>query len=94
MHNRNNEETVAVIRQPSKSIVPREESTEEGEEPACLGELGVRHSHRVALHVGKCEEENGEVDEEEEGEECEGGSNGEEGYYRGEDEPTLLILPP
>ena len=93
MHNRNNEETVAVIRQPSKSIVPREESTEEGEEPACLGELGVRHSHRVALHVGKCEEENGEVHEEEEGEECEGGSDGEEGDYRGEDEPTLFILP-
>ena len=93
MQNRNNKETVAVIGQTSKSIIPREESTEEGEEPACLGELGVRHSHRVALHVGKCEEENGEVDEEEEGEECEGGSDGEEGDYRGEDEPTLFILP-
>ena len=76
MDDRNNKEAVAVIGQTSKSIIPREESTKEGEEPASLGELGVRHSHWVAQHVGNCEEENGEVDEEEEGEECEGGSDG------------------
>ena len=74
MHNRNHKETIRIIRQSRKRIIPRQKSAQQGKKPARFLQLCMRHARRVAIHVSNCEEEDGEVDEEEEGEEGEGGA--------------------
>lgn len=71
MHNRHHKERIAIIHKPRKRIIPRQKRTQQCKEAAGLLQLHVRHPLLVADHVGECEEEHGDVDEEEEGEEGE-----------------------
>lgn len=76
MQNRHNKETISIIRQPGKRIIPRQKRPQQRKKSTSFLQLRVRHPRRVADHVGECEEEDGDVDKEEEGEEGEGGAEG------------------
>ena len=60
---------VRVIRYTSQRIIPREESSQQSEEPSSLFNFGVRHALCRAVQIGDTEKEEGHVESEEKGEE-------------------------
>lgn len=77
MNNRRQHKGIALIRNTSIGIIPSQERGQNGEEPAGLDKLLVGHSFRgTAVQIPDCQEENSYVDDDEEGEECDGGFQG------------------
>lgn len=92
MEHRNREETVAVICQPSERDVPRQESSQQREQPTGLDDGGVGHGGAVAVDVADTQEEEGDIDGDEDGGEGEGGFEGADDEEEGEDEPALYSI--
>lgn len=83
------EEAVAGVGDTGKGVVPGSESGQETEQTTCLLNLGVGHVAGATLEVTNAEQQEGQVQEEEEQEECDGRFEGAEEHDGGEDEPSL-----
>lgn len=100
MSNRDDEEAVAAVGNTSKGVVPSGECSQETEETTCLNDGSVGLASRVPLQVTNTKQQEGQVQEQEEAEEGDSGSQSAEQQDGGKDEPALrrivnatLILP-
>lgn len=90
MNNRRQHEGITLIRNTGIGIIPSEERSQNGKEPPGLEELFVGHPPCwTAMQIADPQEEDGYVDDDEEGEEGDGGFHGHEEHQRGEDKPPL-----
>lgn len=76
MENRNEEETVTVIRQTGQTDIPREERRQQRKQPTSLDDGLVGHGRAVTVDVADSEEQEGDVDCDEDTGEDEGGFQG------------------
>lgn len=72
MNNRRQKEAITVIRNTRKGIIPSQESTKQSKESASLYQLFIWHTIHIEK-VSQGEQEKGNVDEEKEREERDGG---------------------
>lgn len=100
MSNRDDEEAVAAVGNTGQGVVPSGECSQETEETTCLDDGGVGLASRVPLQVTNTKQQEGQVQEQEEAEEGDSGSQSAEQQDGGENEPALrrivsaaLILP-
>ena len=89
MHHGHNKEAIAVVRNTRESIIPSQERTQQCEEPACLDEVLEWVAVGAAVNIPDRQQEEGDVDDEEECKEREGGFECAEEHERCEDEPAL-----
>ena len=73
MHHRHHKETITVIRNPRKRVIPRHEGRQEREEATRLDDGRVGLAGGGAVEVADPQEHEGQVEGEEEGEEGDGG---------------------
>ena len=73
VEDRNEEETVTVIRQTGQTDIPREERRQQRKQPTSLDDGLVRHGRAVAVDVADSEEQEGDVDCDEDTGEDKGG---------------------
>ena len=92
VHHRREEEAVAVVSHPREAVVPREEGPKDSEEATSLGELLVRHLHLIAHKVRDTQEDQGQIDEEEQREESQGGTESQVQDHCREDDPALFLV--
>ena len=92
MEDRNDEETVAVIRYTGQTDIPREERCQQREQPTSLddGLVGLRRA--VAVDVADSEEQEGDVDCDEDTGEDEGGFQRADDEEECKYEPALILL--
>ena len=100
MSNRHDEEAVAAVGNTGQGVVPSGECSQETEETTCLDDGGVGLASGVPLQVTNTKQQEGQVQEQEEAEEGDSGSQSAEQQDGGKDEPALrrivsamLILP-
>lgn len=70
--NGHDEEAVAVIGKTSQSVVPGGESSQETEETTSHLDLLVRVTLSIVVEVGNTQQQEGQIQGEEQGEECNG----------------------
>ena len=88
MHNRRQEEAITAIRNTSESIIPSQKRTKERKQSTGFEQIRIWQC-TDGIEISKSDHQDGEIDEEEEGEECDGGFEGEEHDYGCKDEPAL-----
>lgn len=80
---------VGIVENTSQRVIPSRKRRQQPEEPSGLDDRRVRRALGIAVQVSDAEEQEGQVQGEEEGEECDGGTERGDQEEGGEDEPAL-----
>ena len=89
---RNPEETVRIIGQPSQTHIPRLKSRQQRKEPAGFDHGMVGLGRAVAVDVPDAQQQKGEIDGDEDSAEDKGGFQRAQDQHEGEDEPALVVV--
>jgi hypothetical protein len=88
MHNRRQEEAITAIRNTSESIIPSQKRSKERKQSTGFQQIRIWQC-TGGIEVSEGDHQEGEINEEEEGEEGDCGFEGEEHHYGCEDKPAL-----